>query len=68
VKTLEAAGSSLFLETVKPLPKSDARPDGPLTPKHFVLDQVPEELFVAAGEEELTPHAPVGLTNPFWDA
>ncbi len=65
---MDAEGNSLFLETVEIVPEPDVRPDGPLTPKHFVLDQVPEESFVPSGEEELAPHAPTGLTNPFWDA
>jgi hypothetical protein len=27
-----------------------------------------EELFVPAQESELAPHAPTGLSNPFWSA
>jgi hypothetical protein len=29
---------------------------------------VPEELFVPSQENELAPHAPTGLKNPFWSA
>lgn len=68
MKAIEAERNPLFLEALEVAPVSEVRPDGPLTPKHFVLDEVPEELFVPSGEEELGPHAPRGLTNPFWDA
>jgi hypothetical protein len=30
--------------------------------------EVPEELFVPSQESELAPHAPTGLSNPFWSA
>lgn len=29
-------------------------------------EAVPEEEFVPARENELAPHAPTGLSNPFW--
>jgi hypothetical protein len=50
------------------LPEQEPDRLDPLAPKQFVMEQVPEELFVPAGEEELAPHAPAGLTNPFWSA
>ena len=31
-------------------------------------ERVPEELFVPSQENELAPHAPTGLNNPFWSA
>ena len=31
-------------------------------------EEVPEELFVPSQENELAPHAPTGLNNPFWSA
>lgn len=68
MKATRAESDPLFLESPEVTPVSEVRPEGPLTPRHFVLDQVPEELFVPSGEEELGPHAPIGLTNPFWDA
>jgi hypothetical protein len=49
------------------LPDVSQTPD-PLAPKQFVMEEVQEEMFVPAGEEELVPHAPTGLTDPFWQA
>ena len=68
MKATEAESNPLFLEDLDAVRVREVRPEDPLAPKHFVLDQVPEELFVPSGEEELGPHAPIGLTNPFWDA
>jgi hypothetical protein len=58
---------------VKPGAAANRLPDesqslDPLTPKQFVMEAVQEEMFVPAGEEELVPHAPTGLTDPFWQA
>jgi len=50
------------------LPEHEPQTLDPLAPKQFVMEQVPEEMFVPAGEEELVPHAPAGLTDPFWQA
>jgi hypothetical protein len=60
VKAGAAAGNLLTEQEPKTL--------DPLAPKRFVMEQVPEEMFVPADQEELVPHAPTGLTDPFWQA
>lgn len=68
MKAAEAESNPLSLEALDIVPEVEPKTLDPLAPKHFVMERVPEELFVPAGEEELVPHAPVGLNNPFWNA
>jgi hypothetical protein len=52
-------------ELTRPLAKN--RPVQPSSETNC-QQEVPEELFVPSQESELAPHAPTGLSNPFWSA
>jgi hypothetical protein len=48
-------------------PNAEKKPVQPAPNTNF-QQAAPEELFVPSQEAELAPHAPTGLSNPFWSA